>query len=477
MDHFTTSGRFSKEEEADEEQEDASNSRREIPFMTAAAPSTASSSAAASASSASAASSSTPFRSASAGDGAAGASGSGGGDAEAAAVEKEHMFDKVVTPSDVGKLNRLVIPKQYAEKYFPLDAAANDKGLLLSFEDTAGKQWRFRYSYWNSSQSYVMTKGWSRFVKEKRLVAGDTVSFSRAAAEDARHRLFIDWKRRTDNRDPFRFPRLALPMPHYGAHYSPWGFGGGGGGGVGAGFFMPPSPPATLYEHHRLRQSLDFRGMNYHPAPAVGRQLLLFGSARMPPHAPLVPRAPVAAALHGATERHLAGGSRLGASHREPDDGGQARAAVRRQPRQPGFIRRRRRRRAEQSSRQRIVVADARVAANHSDTTADGTASSRCGILRRVVSVVVVFLQEGGALSFGSRSLQEQALYRNSGSTDGWTTTLIAHSQQTKSESTIAAFTDFALTLVLFDRIYSYRGSRLRGIHASWNACEIEQAA
>ncbi|CAI0387870.1 unnamed protein product [Linum tenue] len=30
-------------------------------------------------------------------------------------IEKEHMFDKVVTPSDVGKLNRLVIPKQHAE--------------------------------------------------------------------------------------------------------------------------------------------------------------------------------------------------------------------------------------------------------------------------------------------------------------------------------------------------------------------------
>ncbi|GJN21860.1 hypothetical protein PR202_gb09381 [Eleusine coracana subsp. coracana] len=192
------------------------------------------------------------------------------------------MFDKVVTPSDVGKLNRLVIPKQYAEKYFPLDAAANDKGLLLGFEDSGGKQWRFRYSYWNSSQSYVMTKGWSRFVKEKRLVAGDTVSFSRAAAEDARHRLFIDWKRRADARDPFgRFPRIALPMPHYGPahHYSPWAFGAGGVGGAGGGFFVPPSPPATLYEH-RLRQGLDFRGINYHhSAPAAGRQLLFFGSS------------------------------------------------------------------------------------------------------------------------------------------------------------------------------------------------------
>ncbi|CAN4075850.1 unnamed protein product [Withania somnifera] len=99
-------------------------------------------------------------------------------------IEREHMFDKVVTPSDVGKLNRLVIPKQHAEKYFPLDSSSNDKGgLLLNFEDSNGKPWRFRYSYWNSSQSYVMTKGWSRFVKEKKLDAGDIVSFQRGADE------------------------------------------------------------------------------------------------------------------------------------------------------------------------------------------------------------------------------------------------------------------------------------------------------
>ncbi|CAH8367350.1 unnamed protein product [Eruca vesicaria subsp. sativa] len=88
-------------------------------------------------------------------------------------VEREHMFDKVVTPSDVGKLNRLVIPKQHAERYFPLDSSSNEKGLLLNFEDLTGKSWRFRYSYWNSSQSYVMTKDTGR---------------------DSR--LFIDWRRR-----------------------------------------------------------------------------------------------------------------------------------------------------------------------------------------------------------------------------------------------------------------------------------------
>ncbi|KAK3165150.1 hypothetical protein QOZ80_1AG0029540 [Eleusine coracana subsp. coracana] len=123
------------------------------------------------------------------------------------AAAREHLFDKSVTPSDVGKLNRLVIPKQHAEKHFPLQnlpsstggGGGNEgtKGVLLNFEDAGGKVWRFRYSYWNSSQSYVLTKGWSRFVKEKGLSAGDVVGFYRSAAVDGQDtKLFIDCKLR-----------------------------------------------------------------------------------------------------------------------------------------------------------------------------------------------------------------------------------------------------------------------------------------
>ncbi|KAL6659336.1 hypothetical protein ACP70R_003376 [Stipagrostis hirtigluma subsp. patula] len=115
----------------------------------------------------------------------------GDGDGEAVAggaeEEREHMFDKVLTPSDVGKLNRLVVPKQHAERFFPAAGA----GTQLRFEDRAGAPWRFRYCYWGSSQSYVMTKGWSRFVRAARLAAGDTVSFSRGAGG----RYFIDHRR------------------------------------------------------------------------------------------------------------------------------------------------------------------------------------------------------------------------------------------------------------------------------------------
>ena len=113
-----------------------------------------------------------------------------GGDDQALA-NREYLFEKVVTPSDVGKLNRMVIPKQQAERYFPLPAENAAKGVVLNFEDDMGKVWRFRYCYWSSSQSYVLTKGWTRFVKEKSLKAGDRVSFHRSD-----NKLFIDWRQR-----------------------------------------------------------------------------------------------------------------------------------------------------------------------------------------------------------------------------------------------------------------------------------------
>ncbi|KAH7306623.1 hypothetical protein KP509_22G022700 [Ceratopteris richardii] len=109
-------------------------------------------------------------------------------------MEREHLFDKCLTPSDVGKLNRLVIPKQHAERCFPLGNNNNAKGMMLNLEDSSGKRWRFRYSYWASSQSYVFTKGWSGFVKEKKLSAGDIVSFERSVSNSSE--LFISCRHR-----------------------------------------------------------------------------------------------------------------------------------------------------------------------------------------------------------------------------------------------------------------------------------------
>ncbi|XP_040994391.1 AP2/ERF and B3 domain-containing transcription factor At1g51120-like [Juglans microcarpa x Juglans regia] len=101
------------------------------------------------------------------------------------------LFLKELTPSDVGKLNRLVIPKKYAIRYFPYicesthvednkdgdncGAAVDDVELV--FYDKQMKSWKFRYCYWRSSQSFVFTRGWNKFVKEKKLKANDIITF------------------------------------------------------------------------------------------------------------------------------------------------------------------------------------------------------------------------------------------------------------------------------------------------------------
>ncbi|KAF8662853.1 hypothetical protein HU200_055433 [Digitaria exilis] len=116
---------------------------------------------------------------------------------------KVPLFEKNVTASDVGKLNRLVVPKRHAERHLPpvrrqgAIAGGGRKGcVMLAVEDReAGKVWRFRYSYWESSQTYVLTKGWILFVQEKGLRAGDTVAFSKWAFGPD-EQLLIDYRKK-----------------------------------------------------------------------------------------------------------------------------------------------------------------------------------------------------------------------------------------------------------------------------------------
>lgn len=102
------------------------------------------------------------------------------------------LFQKELTPSDVGKLNRLVIPKRYAVKHFPNvpnpdSERVEQVQVQLEFYDREMSLWIFRYCYWKSSQSFVFTRGWNRFVKEKGLKANDTVSFYMYESRKGRH--------------------------------------------------------------------------------------------------------------------------------------------------------------------------------------------------------------------------------------------------------------------------------------------------
>lgn len=116
----------------------------------------------------------------------------------------EQLFQKELTPSDVGKLNRLVIPKKYAIKHFPRISETNEDiaeggDVQLTFYDRMMKSWKFRYCYWKSSQSFVFTRGWNKFVKDKYLKANDSINFylckCKEAAKGSKSFFMIDINR------------------------------------------------------------------------------------------------------------------------------------------------------------------------------------------------------------------------------------------------------------------------------------------
>ncbi|CAA0832682.1 AP2/ERF and B3 domain-containing transcription factor [Striga hermonthica] len=108
------------------------------------------------------------------------------------------LFQKELTPSDVGKLNRLVIPKRYAVLHFPsVPDSQNTDEVQLEFYDRKMRLWKFRYCYWKSSQSFVFTRGWNRFVREKGLRPNDTIAFYMCNTRFGQSFLVIDvvWKK------------------------------------------------------------------------------------------------------------------------------------------------------------------------------------------------------------------------------------------------------------------------------------------
>lgn len=90
---------------------------------------------------------------------------------------KPHQICKVLTTSDVGSLNMLVIPKKHSN-HLPKHKVDNGQATSLTFFDSYGKDWIFEFKHCTSSGSYVLTGKWIDFVKDKTLQAGDTVYFT-----------------------------------------------------------------------------------------------------------------------------------------------------------------------------------------------------------------------------------------------------------------------------------------------------------
>ncbi|XP_027942121.1 auxin response factor 17 isoform X2 [Vigna unguiculata] len=101
-------------------------------------------------------------------------------------------FAKILTPSDANNGGGFSVPRFCADSVFPkLNFGADPPVQNLSVTDVHGFTWEFRHIYRGTPRRHLLTTGWSTFVNNKKLVAGDSVLFMKSAAG----RLFVGIRR------------------------------------------------------------------------------------------------------------------------------------------------------------------------------------------------------------------------------------------------------------------------------------------
>ncbi|KAK5832163.1 Auxin response factor 17 [Gossypium arboreum] len=114
------------------------------------------------------------------------------GEVEDSDRNKIVSFAKVLTPSDANNGGGFSVPRFCADSVFPpLDYNADPPVQTLSVTDVRGGVWEFRHIYRGTPRRHLLTTGWSKFVNQKKLIAGDSVVFMR----DCNWKMFIGVRR------------------------------------------------------------------------------------------------------------------------------------------------------------------------------------------------------------------------------------------------------------------------------------------
>ncbi|BAT11328.1 auxin response factor 22 [Oryza sativa Japonica Group] len=102
------------------------------------------------------------------------------GDAAEPSPEKPTSFAKTLTQSDANNGGGFSVPRYCAETIFPkLDYRADPPVQTVLAKDVHGVVWKFRHIYRGTPRRHLLTTGWSTFVNQKKLVAGDSIVFLR----------------------------------------------------------------------------------------------------------------------------------------------------------------------------------------------------------------------------------------------------------------------------------------------------------
>nr|ARR29265.1 auxin response factor 10 [Ceratopteris pteridoides] len=95
---------------------------------------------------------------------------------------KVASFAKTLTQSDANNGGGFSVPRYCAETIFPrLDYNEDPPVQIVLAKDVHGNVWKFRHIYRGTPRRHLLTTGWSNFVNQKKLVAGDAIVFLRGA--------------------------------------------------------------------------------------------------------------------------------------------------------------------------------------------------------------------------------------------------------------------------------------------------------
>ena len=93
---------------------------------------------------------------------------------------KPASFAKTLTQSDANNGGGFSVPWFCAETIFPVvDYTAEPPVQNVVARDVHGVEWKFRHIYRGTPRRHLLTTGWSTFVNQKKLVAGDSIVFLR----------------------------------------------------------------------------------------------------------------------------------------------------------------------------------------------------------------------------------------------------------------------------------------------------------
>ncbi|KAF9594812.1 hypothetical protein IFM89_034795 [Coptis chinensis] len=100
-------------------------------------------------------------------------------------ADKPASFAKTLTQSDANNGGGFSVPRYCAETIFPrLDYSADPPVQTVLAKDVHGEIWKFRHIYRGTPRRHLLTTGWSTFVNNKKLVAGDSIVFLRTENGD-----------------------------------------------------------------------------------------------------------------------------------------------------------------------------------------------------------------------------------------------------------------------------------------------------